>query len=240
MRIRGVENVESRGWKPWTTYWEPVRGCKKVSEGCLHCYAERVCRKMCRWTYKDFCQPRKVDNPQKPPKKGVVNVCGLSDLFGEWNTNGEIVYWLNQLDADTKNLVLTKRAERMAKMNPVLPEADNYYYGVSCETQERFDERAKFLPWLGRHRKFVCLEPLLGPIVIPPDIILDWIVVGVEGGYGKRHAEAEWLEAIGQYAQEREIPLFVRSMDIGGKVVRDINKFPEVLQKRQYPWNHGH
>lgn len=32
----------------WTeSTWNPVTGCTKISEGCQHCYAERMARRLC-------------------------------------------------------------------------------------------------------------------------------------------------------------------------------------------------
>ena len=33
-----------------------------------------------------------------------------------------------------------------------------------------------------------------------------------------------------------EIPVFVKQLEINGKLVKDINKFPPELQIRQIPW----
>ena len=35
---------------------------------------------------------------------------------------------------------------------------------------------------------------------------------------------------------DHNIPVFVKQLDIGGKCVTDINKFPAHLQIRQIPW----
>ena len=234
-------DIETRSFKYWNKYWEPVRGCKKVSIGCMNCYADKICRRSNRWHYDHFADPSPMEKTPYAPRKGVVNVCGFSDLFGEWNTDGEIVRLLGMLRSTTKNLILTKRAERMAKMNSLLPFEDGFYFGVSCENQMLFDMRAQFLPWLGKHRKWLCLEPLLGPITIPVDFCpVDWIVVGIESGHGRRMAQLEWVEAIADYAKARQIPLFIRTIPDGEKIVKDIKKFPENLRIRQLPWNHGH
>ncbi|MEW9673143.1 DUF5131 family protein [Ammoniphilus sp. 3BR4] len=41
----------------WTDYtWNPVTGCSKISEGCRHCYAERMAKRL-----RSMGQPRYKD-----------------------------------------------------------------------------------------------------------------------------------------------------------------------------------
>lgn len=72
-----------KGAKYWDKPWNPVVGCKKISEGCANCYAERICTRFGQWKHSDF-QPQ-PGNCWKPPRKGVVFVGNMTDIFGEWN-----------------------------------------------------------------------------------------------------------------------------------------------------------
>src|SRR5882672_9392918 len=73
----------------WTQMtWNPVTGCSKVSEGCRHCYAERMATRL-----RAMGQPRYargfeltlhedvIDQPLTWKKPRVVFVNSMSDLF---------------------------------------------------------------------------------------------------------------------------------------------------------------
>jgi protein gp37 len=107
----------------WTdATWNPVRGCKKVSPGCKHCYAETFAE---RWrgipghAYEQGFDPRLVpemlDAPLrwKRPRKIFVN--SMSDLFGEFVPDDYIAAVFGVMAAAKQHTfqVLTKRAERL-------------------------------------------------------------------------------------------------------------------------------
>lgn len=49
-------------------------------------------------------------------------------------------------------------------------------------------------------------------------------------------ARIEELEAERDRLREAGVPVFVKQLEINGKLVKDINKFPPELQIRQIPW----
>lgn len=63
-----------------------------------------------------------------------------------------------------------------------------------------------------------------------------WIVVGCESGPNCRPCKIEWVESVVSQAMARDIPVFVKQLDIGGVCETDITKFPAHLQIRQVPW----
>lgn len=83
----------------WTDEtWNPVRGCSRVSEGCRHCYAERVAHRFGgpgqpyeglvrtdtgspRWTGSVRLVPELLDRPLRWRKPRRVFVNSMSDLF---------------------------------------------------------------------------------------------------------------------------------------------------------------
>lgn len=231
-----------KGAKYWDKPWNPVIGCRKISEGCVNCYAERICAKFGQWKHKDF-QPQ-PGNCGKPPKKGVVFVGNMTDLFGEWNSNEQIVAWLGMLHPVTAiNLILTKRAARLLKLFPNIPKAGNLFYGVTTETQERLEERCCDFHSLSGFR-WISVEPMLERIDLTvldnsnDRIIdhLDWVVVGAESGPKRRPCSLDWVRQIVEQCREAQVPVFVKQLDIDGKLEKDIAKFPEDLQIRQVPW----
>lgn len=74
-----------KGAKYWTKTWNPVIGCKKVSEGCTNCYAESMAKR-----FPSLCDenggftPHVTRNPRKTPRNGVVFVGNMTDIFGEF------------------------------------------------------------------------------------------------------------------------------------------------------------
>lgn len=101
------------------------------------------------------------------------------------------------------------------------------------------------------------LEPLLGPVDISSYIpspdgfvasengpvhiddgaqYIHACILGAESGPNRRPMEIEWAESIVAQCREAGIPVFVKALSIGGKVEKDINKFPESLRVRELPW----
>lgn len=249
-------------WKKGAKYWDkafnPVIGCKKVSEGCANCYAEAMCKRFPALNGYEF-RP-KVKFGSKPPKTGVVFVGNMTDLFGDWNRLTEIYEWLHILSPNARNLILTKRAGTIRDLPDELLQLDHVFYGVTAENQDRLEYRVTQLMKSGAKRKWISIEPLLGPLNIAPYLLtehqkrgfdnqyiapeckwqyndkLDWVVVGAESGSNRRPCKLEWIESVVDDCLEWDVPVFVKQLDLNGKLVTDINKFPPHLQIRQVPW----
>lgn len=120
--------------------WNPVRGCKKISQGCDHCYAERFAE---RWRgvpghpYEAGFDPRfvpeQLDAPLhwKTPRTVFVN--SMSDLFQGAFTSEQIAAVFGVMAQCPRHVfqVLTKRSERLVKWHrwvggegPFAPPAD--------------------------------------------------------------------------------------------------------------------
>src|SRR3546814_101755 len=75
----------------WTEMtWNPVTGCVKISQGCKHCYAERMAKRLKAMgspRYEDGFKPTLhhdlIDVPRKWKKPRTVFVNSMSDLFQE-------------------------------------------------------------------------------------------------------------------------------------------------------------
>lgn len=124
----------------------------------------------------------------------------------------------------------------------------NHYFGFTAENQEWYEKRLQlratsapmFPDWANL---WVSCEPLLGPIdlglifcgeLVKP--VYKWIVVGCESGPNRRPCKIEWVESIVEQCRAAGVPVFVKQLDIGGKCVADISKFPEHLRIRHVPW----
>ena len=84
------------------------------------------------------------------------------------------------------------------------------------------------------------ISPKLGQLSSRKNIHhLNWVIVGCEslGGRAGRFQDGFIKAAISIVRQCKEagVPAFVKQIPIDGKVVKDITKFPEELQVRQYP-----
>ena len=105
-----------KGAKYWDHAWNPVIGCRKVSEGCANCYAATMAERFPELRdEKGGFEPHRNIGLKKPPKKGVVFVGNMTDLFGEWNGYDEIMRWLDSLYLCAKYLILTKRTYRLTR-----------------------------------------------------------------------------------------------------------------------------
>lgn len=234
----------TEGAKYWDKAYNPVVGCIWTSEGCDNCYASDLCRRF-KMNGDNWFLPTGKPTA-RPPKKGVVFVGNMTDLFGSWNTQDEISTWLNSLSAKATNLVLTKRSGRLYKFMDLLNGSDHILAGATAENQARLEERLGDLFCL--RRRWLSLEPLLGKIdfreamAVNNDIgddftdAVDWVVVGAESGPNRRPCKLTWVERVVGQCLHYKIPVFVKQLDLNGKLEKDINKFPEHLRIRQLPW----
>lgn len=205
------------------------------------------------------CTQRHWDNI---PKSGMCFVCSMGDLFHEkvpFQFLDE-VYSEMISHPNTTFQVLTKRPDRAleyyrsciadADEHDGLPcpivNAPNIWMGATCENQEWADRRLRDLYEIDPVLRFASFEPLLGPVDLKFHLglapnhedlrgLLGWIIVGCESGPGRRRCQLNWLRSIVQQGQAANIPVFVKQVDLNGKVVKDITKFPRDLRVREFP-----
>ncbi len=203
----------------WTeSTWNPVTGCSKISPGCLHCYAERLARRL-----KAMGQPNYVNGfevalhesalntPLRWRKPQVVFVNSMSDLFHRkvpLTFIRKVFGVMEQADHHVFQ-VLTKRSKRLAKIANRLPWPENVWMGVSVENAD-YTARIDQLRETPAAVKFLSLEPLLGPI---PDLDLsdiDWAIVGGESGPGARRMDEQWVLDIREQCAAADVPFFFK------------------------------
>ena len=105
--------------------------------------------------------------------------------------------------------VLTKRAERLEELSPLIDWPANVWMGVSVET-EKYTYRIDHLRRTGAKTKFLSLEPLLGPL---PELNLtgiNWAIVGGESGPGARPMQREWVTEIRDQCLAAKVPFFFK------------------------------
>ena len=239
--------------KYWDHCWNPIVRCKPCSPACKHCYAAAWAKRF----HRSFAPIETRDI--RPPHSGVVFCGNMTDLFGEWRGSYKAAFDIvKSLCSGDKSKVeylwLTKRADVMAQaVSNVVDGMDwspkflsNHYFGFTAENQEWHDRRADImaLDFPAWAKKWMSCEPLLGPIdlkftglVLGGRSAYDWLVVGCESGPHRRPCKIEWVESIVDQCRAAGVPVFVKQLDIDGKCVTDINKFPAHLRIRQVPWN---
>ena len=221
----------------WDKAWNPIIGCKPCSPACENCYAKAMSERF----HKSFAPH--ASSHKNPPCSGVVFVGNMTDLFGEWVSNNELSNLIAKVHDYTPNLFLTKRTERM----DIAAHWDNAKYGLrwfgmTAENQEWYDRRIHGFRAANLSHGWLSAEPLLGPInlglqyIAPEDQPFGWCVVGCESGPKRRPCKIEWVESIVEQCRNAGVRVFVKQLDIGGKCVTDITKFPAHLQIRQVPW----
>lgn len=105
--------------------WNPWRGCRKYSEGCLHCYIHKGDAKRGVNTNdivktKDFCKPiEKLKNGNYKMKAGMVYLCFSTDFLIEEADIWRKECWdMIKERQDCTFLFLTKRIDRFADCVP--------------------------------------------------------------------------------------------------------------------------
>ena len=105
--------------------------------------------------------------------------------------------------------------------------ARNIWLGVSCEDQQRADERIPLLLRTPAAVRFVSAEPLLGPVDLDASVRssvpgslrhhltgagLDWVIVGGESGPGARPCDVAWIRSIVEQCRAASVPAFVKQL----------------------------
>lgn len=118
----------------------------------------------------------------------------------------------------------------------------NVWLGVSVEDQQRADERIPLLTSTPAAVRFLSCEPLLGPldnlVMVSGGFAerpIDWVIIGCESGPERRPMKHGWAEYIVHQCKQAVVPVFMKQMEIGGKVFDDPAMFPYPLRVREYP-----
>jgi protein gp37 len=203
----------------WTqATWNPVTGCTKISEGCYHCYAERMAKRLQAMGqgnysngFKITIHPHLLEAPLSIKKPQYIFVNSMSDLFHEDVPLSFIlqVFHTMQQTSLHRFQVLTKRTERLVELAPLLNWPDNVWMGVTVENSS-YLERIDHLRNVPAKIRFLSLEPLLGPMHNLDLSSIHWVIVGGESGPGARPMNAEWVYDIQQQCQDVRVPFFFK------------------------------
>ena len=225
--------------------WNPVTGCTKISQGCKHCYAERMARRLeamgsdrYRNGFNVTLHPDLLDVPRRWRQARIVFVNSMSDLFHD---DIPLAY-IQRVFATMRDCphhtfqVLTKRSERLAELAPQLPWPNNVWMGVSVE-DARVIHRVADLQTVPAAVRFLSLEPLIGPLDALPLEGIHWAIVGGESGPRARPLRKEWVTSIFRQCRAARVPFFFKQWggvrkDLTGRELngRIYNEMPGALQ----------
>ncbi|HEB79985.1 MAG TPA: phage Gp37/Gp68 family protein [Rhodospirillales bacterium] len=208
----------------WTeATWNPVTGCTKVSPGCKNCYAEIMAKRLKamgspRYAdgFKVTLHPDLLDRPAswKKPKQIFVN--SMSDLFHKDVPTDFILQVFEAMCAAPQHTyqILTKRPERLAELQSVLPIRPFIWLGVSVEGAD-YKHRIDHLLSVKSAIRFLSLEPLLDDLGPLPLSGIHWVIVGGESGPKSRPIKKEWVQNIQRQCSRQDVAFFFKQW--GGK-----------------------
>lgn len=203
----------------WTEVtWNPVTGCTKISDGCKHCYAERMSMRLHAMGMNKYrngfdvtIHRSALEEPLRWKKPRLAFVNSMSDLFHESVPDEFIESVFDVMNHAARHTfqVLTKRPGRLERLGGRLKWTSNIWLGVSVES-ERWLDRMGVLKNTGAKVKFLSLEPLLGPLPIIDLTGINWVIVGGESGPGARPMEANWVRSIRDSCEESGVAFFFK------------------------------
>lgn len=213
--------------------WSPWHGCKKISEGCAHCYMYYLDKihgnkdGSVIYKTKDINYPlqRHRDGSYKIQSGEQIRICMSSDFFLEeadaWR---EEVWDIIRKRKDVIFFILTKRADRIEKNLPKDWDDgwENVFLNVTCENQQRADERIPILLSLKAKHKGIMCAPFIGPVSISRYLEqgeLEQVIVGGENYDGARPCHFDWVKSLRQECVNKNVKFCF--IETGTKFVKD-------------------
>lgn len=233
----------------WTEMtWNPVTGCIKVSQGCKHCYAERMANRLLAMgsvRYQDGFNPTLhddlIDLPKRWKRPRLIFVNSMSDLFQDAVPDDFIRrVFSTMVDCPQHTFqILTKRSTRLRAIGGSLPWPNNVWMGVSVE-DARVIGRIPDLAAVPARVRFLSCEPLIGPLENLPLKCIHWVIVGGESGPGARPMSEHWVDSICRQCLRRNVPFFFKQWggvrkDMTGRMLhgRTYDEMPGVTPEKR-------
>ena len=208
----------------WTdSTWNPMRGCSKVSPGCLHCYAETFAERFRGVKGHPFefgfdlrLVPEKLGDPIRwsTPRKIFVN--SMSDLFHEDVPDDYIETVCRVMLAANWHTyqILTKRATRMNQLLRTKLRtaalAPHIWWGVSVENKAYGLPRIDLLRDAAPTVAFLSVEPLIEDLGRFDLSGIHWVIVGGESGPGARPMKSPWVKSVQRQCRAASVPFFFK------------------------------
>ncbi|MBE5793286.1 MAG: DUF5131 family protein [Clostridiales bacterium] len=195
--------------------WNPWRGCKRCSEGCLHCYIHKGDAKRNVDTgdivlTKDFRKPvEKLKNGSYKMKSGMVYLGFSTDFLLEEADGWREECWaMIRERQDCTFLFLTKRIERFMDCvpNDWGDGYENVVVGCTIETQKNADRKLAVFQTLPIRHKCITAQPLLERIDIERYLDgIELVVVGGESDAQARPLDYEWVLALREMCVRKNV-----------------------------------
>lgn len=216
--------MSERSQIEWTdATWNPVRGCTKISPGCVRCYAERFAERFRGVPGHPYEQgfdvrlvPEKLEEPLRWRRPRMIFVNSMSDLFHKDVPDDYVVRVGRVMESAPWHVyqLLTKRAERLRDLLltklAVTAEQPHVWWGVSVENRKHGLPRIAALQAAPARVRFLSIEPLLealGPLDLRG---ISWVIVGGESGPGARPIDAAWVRDIRDQCLRAGVPFFFK------------------------------
>lgn len=195
--------------------WDPWRGCRRCSEGCLHCYIHKGDAKRGVDTgnivkTKDLTKPvERLRNGNYRMKAGIVYTCFSTDFLiedaDEWR--GECWRMIKERQ-DCTFLFLTKRIDRFESCIPD-DWGDGYENVVVCctvEDQKNADYKLDIFSRLPIKHRCITAQPLLERIDIEKYLDgIELVVVGGESDRSARPLDYAWVLDIREQCMRKNV-----------------------------------
>ena len=123
---------------------------------------------------------------------------------------------------------------------------------VTAENQKYADERIPDLLRSPFAARGASIEPMLGPVYLGDYLCkawsakhltlgtyLDQVILGCETGPGRRHTELDWMLDVAAQTLAAGVPLYVKQVEINGKVSHNPAEWPVELRRREFPKEKG-
>lgn len=235
--------------KWWDTSLNPIKGCKKISPGCLNCYACEILRD------KEKVNPHQItfnedhlSIPQSWKKSKNVFMVSMSDMFHDHVPDDYIdrIFSSMKMNPHHNYLIVTKRPLRMRDYCIKYYEKHgnflkSVWLGVTAEDQQRADERIPILLDTIAYHHFVSVEPLLEPVKLIFEANrrkLKWVICGGEkiNDHQKKHKarimDPLWTRYVRDQCIANAVPFFMKQMTNKKSIPGDLNikEFPFELR----------
>ena len=245
----------------WTHQWNPISGCTHAgSPGCDGCWAREMHNRFHPGVpFAPVIHADRMSDPDRWRKPREVFVCNTSDLFHRDVPDSAIVDVLCAIRRNPRHtfLILTKRAKRMqdvfSRMYVVgdhtvrlhsepMPAAQqswiqNLWTGVTCEDQQRADERIPLLLATPAAHRWVSIEPALSMIQHAGLADVDQIVWGAESGRGMRMTSKLWARDLLRDVNDTATSVFIKQIhDDNDRLITNPALFPPDLRVRDLAW----
>jgi protein gp37 len=158
-------------------------------------------------------RPQSLEIPLHWRRRRTIFVNSMSDLFHK-DVPEEYIQRVFDVMVRTPQhtyQVLTKRAERLARMAPRLPWPAHVWMGVSVESPA-YTWRLDYLRRVGSAVRFISAEPLLAPL---PNLNLTgihWLIADGESQSGCRPADVEWFEDLRDQCRASGVQFFLKQL----------------------------